>query len=103
MFKPMRAIDECLARHLIATFQAGYWELSLRDSISRSPIPHDRQICIYVSQTWYVVPTTVLKIEAHGRIGNSKVNANAHVVKCFDERLIKMIQEESARLGQQIL
>ncbi len=64
----MQRITEEEARQLIAKGDAGYWELCLRDSISRSPIAHPRQICTCVFDKWYLLGTDEMLIESHGRV-----------------------------------
>ncbi len=88
------------ARELIQTKQAGYWELSLRDSISKTPIVHPDRTVIFLAGEWYIVPVPAFQIHPHGRVGNEAMNCNLDTIEINDDALIERVQEEMVRLGK---
>lgn len=95
----MITITEAQARAMIDRKEAGYWELSLRDSLGAKPIVHDKQYCIFVCQQWYLVSTNILKITDTGRVGKQGVwDAASHRVECSDDELQGMIFKDMKRL-----
>jgi hypothetical protein len=76
----MRKITEAIARAAIAEGAAGYYEISLRDSISKSPIAHPERICVFADGGWYMLEKNELSVSDHGRIGNEDMNAAAHII-----------------------
>jgi hypothetical protein len=97
---PMTTEDH--ARELIRTGQAGYWELSLRDSISKTPIAHPEQTVIFLEGGWYVVPKIAFEIHPHGRVGNEAMNCDLSEIEVHDEALAERIQDEMRRLGKEL-
>lgn len=87
------------AREMIQSGQAGYWELSLRDSISKIPIPHPEQTVMFLAGEWYIVPKEAFQIHPHGRVGDEAMNCNVDTIEVKDDALGERIQEEMKRLG----
>lgn len=90
------------AREMIRTGQAGYWELSLRDSISKTPIAHPEQTIIFVQDEWYIVPKSAFSIESKGRVGNEAMNCKLDMISVTDDALQEAIQDEMIRKGKQL-
>lgn len=98
-------VNEDTARMLIRTGRAGYWELSLRDSISKTPIANDHQYCIFLQGAWHLVPVEAFSIKPIGRgpLGEgSPVSAHLSVVESNDDELSAVIIEETAKLGRRL-
>lgn len=100
---PYPVISEKEARWLIQTCQAGYWELSLRDSLGKKPIPHPGQIVIFLEGNWHLVPVpAAMEIKSLGRVGNEVMSAACHTIDVNDEALVAAFQAEAKRLGRQL-
>jgi hypothetical protein len=96
-------ISEQTARDLITTRQAGYWEASLRDSISKQPIPHTKWVCIFVDDRWFKVPGADFQIVPHGRVAlGENADAALHMVECHDAVLAAYVMQEVSRRGKPI-
>lgn len=96
-------ITEAQARALIANGLAGYWELSLRDSISKSPIPHALQTCVFLAGHWYLVPVPTFKVTSLGRVALSErgeASAAMATVECNHDEMTALIKQEAARIGR---
>lgn len=96
MISDLPSISEETARRMIQAGEAGYWEMSLRDSISKSPIPHAVQTCVCVGDTWYLVPREYFSITSHGRTQLGDVNAKADSITCSHPGLIAAVQAQIA-------
>ncbi len=95
-------ITEQEARALIAEGKAGYWELSLRDSLGKKPIAHPVQTCVSLANVWYLVPVAAFEVKSMGRVGNQAMSAALHSIEVHDEELIALIQSETARVGKRL-
>jgi hypothetical protein len=93
-------ITELEARALIESGTAGYWELSLRDSLGKKPIAHPVQTCVFLAGAWYLVPVAAFALKSMGRVGDGAVSAAAHSVAVYDPELISAIKSETTRLGK---
>jgi hypothetical protein len=95
MEHPFKEITEQKARLLIDLKMAGYWEVSLRDSISKTPIPHDKEICVYLQGKWMLIPAEVLKIIDCGRqMVAPNASCAAHKIECNDPYLVELFYRE---------
>lgn len=99
----MKEITEAAARDLIRTGQAGYWEASLRDSISKSPIAHAERTCVFLDGKWYLIPVPDFKVEALGRHALfANMTGAVHMVSCEDDTLTALLEAEMKRMGKPV-
>ena len=97
-----RQLSEAEARRLIQIGEAGYWELSLRDSLGAKPIAHPVQTCVFLGEQWYLIPVAYFEVKALGRIGNEAMSADAKMIQVNDDILEVAIREEMAKKGKSL-
>lgn len=95
-----KTITEAEARELILTGKAGYWELSLRDSISKTPIAHPEQTVVFLRDAWHLVPKEALMIHDKGRVGDESANCHASMVEVNSDELQNAVMDDMAAKGK---
>ena len=80
-------ISEALARLLIQSGEAGYWELSPRGSLGKKPVAHGDQTCVFLERVWYLIPVAYFEVKALGRVGDENLSAAVHLIEVRDSEL----------------
>jgi hypothetical protein len=79
-------ITEETARSLIATGQAGHWEVSKRGIQSQHPLQPPEWVCVFVDERWFKVPRAVFEVVS--------------TVTCHDAVLAAHVMRDVSRLGK---
>lgn len=85
---------------MISSKEAGYWELSLRDSLGAKPIVHDRQTCVFFQGAWWLVPADKFLVKELPRLETEALSAAMHVIECGDDELADAIKAEAEAKGK---